>query len=157
MKLTIKNLVIAIFDGLAVFIVLPFAAVWLNDYLGLPRFDLIVIKLLGFLLIVGGISLVIYCYSLFPKLGAGTPAPMQPAQKLISAKIYQYSRNPIYVGYLAILLGEVFLLGRSLLLVYWLAILLFLNYYMRVVEEPKLKQRFGKKYLQYFKQVPRWF
>ncbi len=70
--------------------------------------------------------------------------------------IYRYTRNPMYLGYFGIVLGEFFFFGNLLLFFYFLFIVLFVNLYLLFIEEPKLRKRFGSEYEDYIKKVPRW-
>jgi len=93
---------------------------------------------------------------MFIKIGGGTPAPIEPPKELVIKGIYRFTRNPIYIGYFLILLGEFFIFGYLLLLFYFIAMLVFMQIYVVYIEEPKLKKRFGEAYKDYMKNVPRW-
>jgi protein-S-isoprenylcysteine O-methyltransferase Ste14 len=92
----------------------------------------------------------------FTFTGKGTPAPMDPPKELVVRGLYQYVRNPMYVGVLSLLLGEALLFASRVLLQY--AGVVFVMFYLFVVfyEEPVLKQKFGPSYMRYCQSVPRW-
>ena len=48
----------------------------------------------------------------------GTPIPVASPPRLVVSGFYRYVRNPIYVGFLAIMMGQVLLFGSLGLLVY---------------------------------------
>ena len=79
-----------------------------------------------------------------------------PTQHLVVTGFYRRVRNPMYVGVVAIVLGEALLLGAVALLWYaavvWLAFHLFVLSY----EEPTLGRSFGDEYKTYRENVPRW-
>ena len=105
--------------------------------------------------VIGG-AVILWCFwDLFSK-GHGTPAPMDPPKELIVTGLYNYVRNPMYVGVLAMLLAHFLWFGFWLLLAY--AILLFFGFhtFVTLYEEPTLKKKFGKAYKDYLKRVPRW-
>ena len=76
--------------------------------------------------------------------------------KLITTGIYQYSRNPQYVGYCITLLGSG-VAGLSLwTLILALGVMPILHFYIRGVEEPHLRSTFGEEYLVYCNNTPRY-
>jgi protein-S-isoprenylcysteine O-methyltransferase Ste14 len=143
--------------GFIFLIFFPFAVAELNKYLNLPRYDHVLLMSIGAILVGSGILMFMYCSGLFNKWGKGTPAPIEPPKKLVAQGIYKYTRNPMYLGYFAIVLGEFLLFGYILLAAYFFFIVIFINVYLRVYEEPGLKERFGYEYKEYKRQVPRWF
>ena len=79
-----------------------------------------------------------------------------PTIKLVVRGLYQFMRNPIYVGLYLILFGEAILFMSAVLSVYSLLWLLALNLIVVFIEEPSLRRRFGESYDEYHKSVPRW-
>ncbi len=139
-----------------VFVLLPKTMMHLNAALGWPRWQSEGGRVVGLLLMMAGIGLAVWCSSLFRRMGFGTPVPIEPPTRLVVSGIYGYSRNPIYVSDLLILLGLFFFSGELALLIYtgvfWLAIHCFTIW----VEEPSLMRRFGDEYRAYMERVPRW-
>jgi protein-S-isoprenylcysteine O-methyltransferase Ste14 len=76
---------------------------------------------------------------------------------LVVRGTYKLVRNPMYVGLVAILLGEALFFRSWRLLgfaaVFWLCLHLLVTLY----EERALTKEFGGSYTQYRKQVGRWF
>ena len=91
------------------------------------------------------------------KTGRTSPVGVEEPKILITDGFYKYSRNPMYLAILIMFLGRFLIRGDLLLLV--LCILSVPAFHFRVVflEEPELKRKFGKKYINYCKKVPRWF
>jgi protein-S-isoprenylcysteine O-methyltransferase Ste14 len=87
---------------------------------------------------------------------SGSPLPLDLPKELIVRGSYRFVRNPMYVGYLLILFGEILLFKSSTLSLYLLMFFLFLHTFVVLVEEPMLKHKFGESYEQYCKSVPRW-
>jgi protein-S-isoprenylcysteine O-methyltransferase Ste14 len=110
----------------------------------------------GGFLIVSGAVVFAYCTGLFAFRGRGTPVPVAPPSRFVATGLYSYSRNPIYVAYLIILLGEALVLGNVAMLVYAAAIFLLLHMLVVAHEEPELRRRFGAEYGRYQDAVPRW-
>lgn len=113
-------------------------------------------RLLGLLPLLVGIAFYLRCLWDFVVSGKGTPDPAAPPRELVVNGLYRYSRNPMYVGLLLVLIGEGLFFESLLLLLY--AALLFFIVHMRVIfyEEPTLQKLFGESYARYCKEVPRW-
>ncbi|PYX12088.1 MAG: isoprenylcysteine carboxyl methyltransferase [Acidobacteria bacterium] len=113
-------------------------------------------RLIGGLMIAAGIAVVLDSFARFALQGVGTPAPVLPTRHLVVSGLYQYVRNPMYVGVLWVLLGQVLLLGDGRLLAYGL--LLWLGFHVFIVgyEEPTLRRSFGTEYEAFRRNVPRW-
>jgi len=86
------------------------------------------------------------------RVGIDTEHP----DKLITNGVFAFSRNPIYVAFALILLGQFLIFPNWILLVYLGAgIWLFHRQVLR--EEEYLKQHYGKEYLEYRNRVRRYF
>ena len=70
--------------------------------------------------------------------------------------LYRFMRNPMYVGVLSILFGEVLLFQSALLFAYTALVLLAFHLFVAFYEEPTLGRKFGESYVRYRSSVPRW-
>ena len=108
-----------------------------------------------FLFAAGG-AIYFWCLWDFASFGRGTPAPIDAPKRVVVRGLYRYTRNPMYVGVLTVILAWVALLGALGLLVYAACVgpcfQLFIVYY----EEPQLRRTFGKSYDEYQARVGRW-
>lgn len=112
--------------------------------------------LMGIVIICLGLAAMILTISLFIRIGKGTLAPWNPPNKLITDRIYGHVRNPMIMGVLTVLIGESVAV-MSLKIGLWALIFFMINHaYFIVFEEPGLEKRFGKEYMEYKKNVPRW-
>ncbi len=109
----------------------------------------------GVLLIGGGLIPIANSFLEFFKAG-GTPVPVASPPRLVVSGFYRYVRNPIYVGFLAVLVGQALLFGSAGLLKYAAAATLIGAAAVRCYEEPVLTRRFGADYLEYRQNVPAW-
>lgn len=111
----------------------------------------------GLALIVLGTFGLLWCVRDFYVSGKGTLAPWAPPQALVVIGLYRYSRNPMYVCVLVVLLGWAISFGSVGLLVYALAV--GVAFHLRVVrgEEPWLGRTHGAAWQQYTRRVRRWF
>jgi protein-S-isoprenylcysteine O-methyltransferase Ste14 len=118
---------------------------------------LILLPYLSGLLLVGiGLSLLVSTIRLFAKVGKGTLAPWDPPVHLVVEGPYRYVRNPMHSGVFLSLYGEGLLTGSIPLLVFVTAVFIFHWFYIPLMEERWLKDRFGEEFLTYKRNVPAW-
>lgn len=84
----------------------------------------------------------------------GTMLPQFPPEYLIINGVYQYCRNPMYLGYSFLFVGSAFLLKDISFLFISLGVIVFIFIYAKIYEEKELVLRFGERYLDYKKNVP---
>jgi protein-S-isoprenylcysteine O-methyltransferase Ste14 len=142
--------------GIAIFLGLPYVLIIANDMFKLPVFYNPIMQVFGVSFVVLGATVFAYCSGLFAIRGRGTPVPIDPLEILVTSGLYKYTRNPMYLSYLSIFLGEFMFLGHVSLLIYFFLMCVFINVFVIKFEEPELKKRFGQKYIIYTKSVPRF-
>lgn len=86
----------------------------------------------------------------------GTPVPVAPPPRLVVTGSYRYVRNPIYVGFVALLIGEVLVFGSLGLLEYTAVAWCVGAAGVRFYEEPTLARKFGADYRDYRRAVRAW-
>jgi protein-S-isoprenylcysteine O-methyltransferase Ste14 len=106
--------------------------------------------------LVGG-SIYTWCVWDFAVSGRGTPAPIDAPKKLVVRGLYHYTRNPMYLGVLTIILGWVVLYKAPRLVIYALCVGLSFHCFIVFYEEPHLQRMFGSSYEEYRARVGRWF
>jgi len=106
-----------------------------------------------------GFAVALRCVWDFGWTGRGTPAPIAPPQRLVVVGFYRYVRNPMYVGFAAGWLGLWVLFGHSNLplIAAVTAVALGIHLFVVFYEEPTLRQKFGEDYLDYCRNVRRWW
>ncbi|MDX2424716.1 MAG: isoprenylcysteine carboxylmethyltransferase family protein [Cycloclasticus sp.] len=87
-----------------------------------------------------------------------TVNPLRPnnATSLVSAGIYQYTRNPMYLGNFMFLTAWLIWLGSPLNLVCLIFYVSYINQFQIKPEERALLSLFGDSYSRYRKSVRRW-
>ena len=110
----------------------------------------------GLLLVVAGLVPLVESFARFAIVGIGTPAPIAPTKHLVVTGFYRYVRNPMYVGVLAIILGNALILGNAAIFAYAALIALGFAAFVMGYEEPTLRRQFGAEYEQFCRNVPRW-
>ncbi len=82
--------------------------------------------------------------------------PTRPAHVLVTTGVYAWSRNPIYLGFLAILTGLAFMQDAPFLLALVPVAFLALRWAVIAREEDYLTDGFGEEYKAYQARVGRW-
>jgi protein-S-isoprenylcysteine O-methyltransferase Ste14 len=114
------------------------------------------LRILGVVLLTAGAALVVETTARFAFQGRGTPAPWAPPERFVVRGSYRLVRNPMYVGVLALILGQGLLLGREILFAWAALAWLFFHLFVVIEEEPGLRRRFGAAYEEYCRRVGRW-
>jgi protein-S-isoprenylcysteine O-methyltransferase Ste14 len=103
-----------------------------------------------------GVSVLLRCVWDFFAAGGGTLAPFDPPKLLVVRGLYRFTRNPMYNGVVAVLLGEAWLFRSTSLLQYALFVFVLFHLMVVIYEEPVLEAQFGESYRAYRATVPRW-
>ncbi len=107
------------------------------------------------LFVVGG-AIYLWCVWDFAAYGRGTPAPIDAPRRLVTRGLYTFTRNPMYVGVITVILGWTVLFQSARLALYAVAIFAFFNLFILLYEEPHLRRVFGREYETYCAEVGRW-
>lgn len=111
---------------------------------------------IGLPLMIAGGALAAWCIVTFVTRGRGTPSPFDAPRRLVIRGPYRFTRNPMYVGALSLLIGLA-LVQRSLAVLALAAFALtFVTLFVRLYEEPTLRESFDGEYEAYCRDVPRW-
>jgi protein-S-isoprenylcysteine O-methyltransferase Ste14 len=110
---------------------------------------------LGWIEIVLAIVMILFCTHLFRQKNT-TIIPFQESSYLIREGLFNYSRNPIYLGMITFLSGLWIFLG-SLTPLFVIPIFTWLIQEIFIKEEEKmLEEKFGENYQTYKASVRRW-
>jgi protein-S-isoprenylcysteine O-methyltransferase Ste14 len=87
-----------------------------------------------------------------------TVNPMKPdsASSLVVSGVYRLTRNPMYLGFLLILLGWAIFLSNALAFLFLPAFLVYMNRFQIEPEEKALHALFGEQFAAYTARVRRW-
>lgn len=150
MGLALKNLLFTLVVPGTVAVTVP---LWIAG--GRPRAEGFVLAIAGALLAVGT-GIYAWCLWDFAAFGRGTPAPIDAPKRLVVRGLYRYSRNPMYVGVLAVILGWAVTFRAGALAAYALGIATCFELFVLLYEEPRLRREFGREYEDYCARVGRW-
>lgn len=84
------------------------------------------------------------------------PQALEKVSSLVTSGIYQYSRNPMYLGLVLILLGWAIYLSHFLAFILIPIFMMYMTRFQIQPEERMIKQKFGNKYQAYLNKVRRW-
>lgn len=84
------------------------------------------------------------------------PTAPESTSSLVTSGIYQFTRNPMYVGFFIALIGWGCFLGNVYALVFSLLFVPYMNKFQILPEEKMLFQLFGQQYKDYCDSVRRW-
>lgn len=88
---------------------------------------------------------------------AGTNIPTwEPTLALATEGVYARSRNPIYLGFIGLLIGIAMLFSSDWLMLLLIPFVLVMHYGVIKREEAYLLARFGAAYADYMRRVPRY-
>ncbi len=112
---------------------------------------------LGLAISLAGLVLLVVMVRMFILIGQGTIMPWDPTRHLIISGPYAYVRNPMILSVITIEVGEAIAFLSPILALLAAVFFAINTFYFIFSEEPGLEKRFGVEYLEYKKNVPRWF
>ena len=110
----------------------------------------------GAWLIANGAGLMGWCVYLFVVAGQDTPVPWDPPKRFVLSGPYRFVRNPMALGALMLLAGQALIFESRTGWAYAVAVGCAVWAFIRFIEEPQLRHRFGQNYTDYCRRVPRW-
>ncbi len=150
MKLKVPPIFVFLVFGLLMYLLAAFLPVGYFDFFGRRYLMIVLLTIAG---CIGAIAL----FQFFKSKTTVDPVNPSKASKLVSSGIYQYSRNPMYLGLLLLLLAWGLHLGNAFNIVLAAGFVAYMNRFQIVPEEETLSKLFGKEYAQYCTLVRRWF
>ncbi|MXN65603.1 isoprenylcysteine carboxylmethyltransferase family protein [Stappia sp. GBMRC 2046] len=109
----------------------------------------------GLLVLFVGIGLLAAGSRRFFRVGTEINTFREP-KILVTEGVFAYSRNPMYLGFLVLLIGAAILINSPLNLVLVVAFFLVANSWYIPFEEANARRVFGRAYVEYCSRVRRW-
>ncbi len=132
--------------------------IWLlSENLAAPFMDQEISQIIALILL--GIAGTIDVWAILSFRAAQTtidPRYPHKTSTIVSSGIYQFTRNPMYLGLVLILTSLSIYLGTLLGLLCVLGFILYMNRFQIEAEEEHLEEQFGELYLSYKNSVRRW-
>jgi len=114
------------------------------------------VLLLAIAILAIGAAIYAWCVWDFANFGRGTPAPIDAPRRLVVRGLYRYTRNPMYVGVLTVILGWAVLYQATTVLLYAICVGVCFHLFVVLYEERHLARQFGAEYHDYRANVGRW-
>ena len=134
------------------------ALMWLVSRL-VPGFNFVFRgrEFLALTLAIAGTMIIVLGVASFRRANT-TINPMKPesSSSLVISGIYKLSRNPMYLGFLLVLVGWAVFLSNALAFVFLPAFVFYMNRFQIEPEEKSLAGKFGQEFLDYKSRVRRW-
>ncbi|TMN39325.1 isoprenylcysteine carboxylmethyltransferase family protein [Pseudoalteromonas sp. S2755] len=138
---------------LFLFVILMPLVCWLT---AAPHFINYPFNLLGLVAVVLGFALAKSGSTIFAQEETNIMTFNKP-DKLVEIGVFQYTRNPMYLGFVIALLGYAVLIGGApVSFLFVIAFLLIADRWYIRFEEKMMEQTFGNAYLRYRGRVRRW-
>ena len=134
------------------------ALMWLASW-AMPAFGLLFSAHRFFSVTVAVVGVVLIGVGIASFRRAGTTVnPMKPdsASSLVVSGIYRLTRNPMYLGFLLVLIGWAIFLSNALAFLFLPAFILYMNRFQIEPEEKALTSLFGPQFVAYTSRVRRW-
>jgi len=126
-----------------------------NEMYPVMRFTSLLFQIVGGVVIVVGLLLLVTANGLFVRAGTDV-IPFRDVSALVTTGIYRYTRNPMYLGMAAVLLGCALTVGVLTALLVPLAFVVIIELRFIRPEERLLRQLFPEEYPLYSQRVRRW-
>ena len=112
-------------------------------------------NLLGSLFVLPGLAIELAADQAFHRART-TVRPFEESSTLVTSGLFRISRNPMYLGFVLVLIGVAVLLGALTPCLLVLAFAVLIDRMYIPVEERMLAARFGSEYLEYKGRTGRW-
>lgn len=106
--------------------------------------------ILSLLFLLAGAAIYLWCAWDFSVKGLGTP------KNLVVNGLYGFVRNPMYVGVFLLIVSRAIFFSSLPIALYLLFVMVCVNLFIHLYEEPHLRTIFAEQYLEYCRRVPRW-
>lgn len=149
LELKVPPPIAAVLAGVAMWVAahqLPavdFAGPWRLLYAGVCVGSGLMVALLGFLALSQANTTI-------------NPVNPEKASAVVTGGVYNYTRNPMYLGLTALLVGWAIWLSVPWVVLGPVALMLYLTRFQIVPEERAMSSKFGRNYDEYRKRVRRW-
>ena len=147
MKNKIPPPIVTFFFGLCIY--------FLQEYF--PEFNLEFLTMLSYILYFAGLTVLILAVRLFKKQNTTVnPIKIENASSLVTSGIFEYSRNPMYLGMALILLGLTLMFNVIGGTLFTLLFTIYITKFQIKPEEEVMERLFGEDFLEYKQNVRMW-
>ena len=121
------------------------------------RFSIELPTLLGYITIVAGLIIIFVAAKQFKAVNTTiNPTKPETASVLVSNGVFSYSRNPMYLGMLIIIIGFSIIHNLIAIIVFMPLWIIYMINFQIIPEEEAMKILFKEEFLNYSKKTRRW-
>ena len=147
MKNKIPPPIVTLFFGLCIYFSQEF----------FPEFNLEYFTILSYISHFEGLSILVLAVRLFKKQNTTVnPIKIDNASSLVTSGVFEYSRNPMYLGMVMILLGLALMFNFIGGILFTLLFAIYITKYQIRPEEEVMERLFGEDFLKYKNSVRVW-
>ncbi|MDC6365015.1 MULTISPECIES: methyltransferase family protein [Flavobacteriaceae] len=150
MRIKILPPLVMLIFGALMYVLAKFLPVGAFDFFGRKELVYVLISL-GFLTMFLGL------FQFGRAKTTTNPINLKKTSSLVKKGIYKYTRNPMYLGMLLLLLAFGLKLGNAFNTLLAAGFVYYMNHFQIKHEENALGELFGKEYRLYCKETRRWF
>ena len=137
------------------FFILLLSLILFHFTLPIAKFDYSTYNYLGIVLILFGIAINLWADALMKKKETTVKPHLKPST-LINSGPFGFTRHPMYLGMLSILLGAAIIAASLISFIFPLIYIILMEILFIPIEEKNLEEAFGSGYIDYKKKVRRW-
>ena len=121
------------------------------------EFNLEFLTILSYISYISGLSILVWAVRLFKKQNTTVnPIKIENASSLVTSGIFKYSRNPMYLGMVLILLGLTFMFNLIGGIIFTFLFTIYITKFQIRPEEEVMERFFGADFLKYKQNVRMW-
>ena len=122
-----------------------------------PNVNLEFLTILSYISYISGLSILVWAVRLFKKQNTTVnPIKIENASSLVTSGIFKYSRNPMYLGMVLILLGLTFMFNLIGGIIFSLLFTMYITKFQIRPEEEVMERFFGADFIKYKQNVRMW-
>ena len=122
-----------------------------------PESNLEFLTILSYIFYFAGLTLLILAVRLFKKQNTTVnPIKIENASSLVTSGVFKYSRNPMYLGMVLILLGLTFMFNLIGGIMFTLLFTMYITKFQIRPEEEVMERFFGAEFIKYKQNVRMW-
>ena len=130
-------------------------AFFLQEYF--QEFNLEFLTILSYISYIAGLSILVWAVRLFKKQNTTVnPIKIENASSLVISGVFKYSRNPMYLGMVLILLGLTFMFNLIGGIMFTLLFAMYITKFQIRPEEEVMERFFGADFIKYKQNVRMW-
>ena len=139
-----------------VLVALPWVSYQIDRHVPAVHVEIGPFRVVGVVLFAVSFVLYLAASYVLTERGKGAYVEFDPPTMLVVTGPYRYVRNPVVILLLGAMLGEAVALSSTGILLMVSLIALLSHRQVTRLEEPLLRQRYGRAYVEYCANVPRW-